>query len=549
MHKVKVQDLDISANDKYLVTLGGEDDGSVVVWSLDRRDAICGSPAQPNSAGITKRVCFAATCDELFFTAGSGTIRVWELDPENRKIRPTEVQTGQVKRIVDSLHVSHDDSILWCGTTSGDILSASVQAKVLRGRGPIPLKNIFPQGVTAIQQMFVAEGGILVGCGDGTLCLLDDDLKRVPKKSLKVEGIVTSITCRGEGYEVYIGTSKCHIYKLTLAEFKLELLNTCHSKQVNDVAFPHGCSDLVGTCSYEDVRVWHLLTGRELLRIVVPNMTCMGLTFTNDGKQIITGWDDGRIRAFFPESGQLMYLIDNAHSKGVTAVAVTSDSKRIISGGGEGQVRVWDLEIGQTPKGPCYVAKLRHAMKEHTATVACIRVRKNDRECVTASSDGSCIIWDLQRFSRSQVIFANTLFRCICYHPAEFQLIASGTDRKVGYWETFDGSKVRELDASRAGAVNSMDIESSNGRRFATGGDDRIVRVWRYNEGDVMQVGLGHSKAITALKICPNARFLVSCGADGALFRWRLNDNGYANAMSNGGENGHENHGVANGDA
>lgn len=29
------------------------------------------------------------------------------------------------------------------------------------------------------------------------------------------------------------------------------------------------------------------------------------------------------------------------------------------------------------------------------------------------------------------MILANTLFQCVCYHPEEFQIITSGTDRKV----------------------------------------------------------------------------------------------------------------------
>lgn len=49
-------------------------------------------------------------------------------------------------------------------------------------------------------------------------------------------------------------------------------------------------------------------------------------------------WNDGKIRAFTPETGRLMYVINHAHSLGVTAIAATSDCKRIISGGGEGQV-------------------------------------------------------------------------------------------------------------------------------------------------------------------------------------------------------------------
>lgn len=103
-------------------------------------------------------------------------------------------------------------------------------------------------------------------------------------------------------------------------------------------------------------------------------------------------------------------------------------------------------------------------------------MRKNDRECVSASSDGTCIIWDLVRFVRNQVIFANTLFRAVCYRPDECQLITGGTDRKIGYWETHDGSQIRELDGSKTGSINGMDI-TPDGIHFITGGDDRTVKV------------------------------------------------------------------------
>ena len=56
-----------------------------------------------------------------------------------------------------------------------------------------------------------------------------------------------------------------------------------------------------------------------------------------------SGWDDGKIRAFTPETGRLLYEIDNAHQIGVTALATTNDMKHIISGGGEGEVRVWTV--------------------------------------------------------------------------------------------------------------------------------------------------------------------------------------------------------------
>ena len=91
-----------------------------------------------------------------------------------------------------------------------------------------------------------------------------------------------------------------------------------------------------------------------------------------------------------------MFTIEDAHNKGVTAIATTSDSQCIVSGGGEGQVRVWSVGRSSGSKGLVFINQLLSAMKEHKASVTCIKINKLDNECVTASTDGTCIIWSLR---------------------------------------------------------------------------------------------------------------------------------------------------------
>nr|XP_008994774.1 cilia- and flagella-associated protein 52 isoform X3 [Callithrix jacchus] len=450
LHKGKIEALAFSPNDLYLVSLGGPDDGSVVVWSIAKRDAICGSPAAGLNVGNATHVIFSRCQDEMFVTAGNGTIRVWELDLPNRKIWPTECQTGQMKRIVMSTGMADDDSFFYLGTTTGDILKMNPRTRLLTDAGPA--KDKFSLGVSTIRCLKM--GGLLVGSGAGLL-----------------------VFCKSPSY-----------------------------KPIN------GTAELFATCAKKDIRVWHTSSNRELLRITVPNMTCHGIDFMKDGKSIISAWNDGKIRAFAPETGRLMYVINNAHRIGVTAIATTSDCKRVISGGGEGEVRVW--QIG------CQTQKLEEALKEHKSLVSCIRVKRNNEECVTASSDGTCIIWDLVRLRRNQMILANTLFQCVCYHPEEFQIITSGTDRKIAYWEVFDGSVIRELEGSLSGSINGMDI-TQEGTHFVTGGNDHLVKVWDYNEGEVTHVGVGHSGNITRIRISPGNQYIVSVSADGAILRWK----------------------------
>ncbi|KAG7486120.1 cilia-and flagella-associated protein 52 [Solea senegalensis] len=507
LHKAKVEALAFSPNDKYVVSLGGQDDGSIVVWNIETKQAICGSPASAHSAGHCLTVQYLNTNDNVFVTAGSGTLRVWELDLANRKIRPTECQTGKLKRTVKCVEISEDDEFMFCGTTSGDIMKINLKTGLLCDCGPVKTK--YSLGVNVLK--ILKSGDLLVGSGCGIFTLCSRTNFKILKK-VQLEKGVTSIALRGESQQIFVGTEAAQMYRLTIGDFKAQLISTGHSTAVSDIAIPFGTSELFATCSGEDIRLWHIDKPKELLRITVPNMTCNSLHLMSDGHSIISAWNDGVIRVFAPESGRLMLIIHNAHRMGVTAIAGTRDSKRIISGGGDGQVCVWELH----PWGQ----RLLETMKEHKATVACIKIKSDDKECVTASS-GVCIIWDIVRFVSLQRVIANTLFRTVCYHPEEYQIITSGTNRKVAYWDVYDGSTIRELEGSQSGAINDMHI-SHDGKHFVTGGDDKLVKVWDYMEGVVTHIGIAHGGSITSIGICSNNRTLVSTSADGAILRWRF---------------------------
>lgn len=69
---------------------------------------------------------------------------------------------------------------------------------------------------------------------------------------------------------------------------------------------------------------------------------------TPNGGTIVSGWSDGKVRAFYPESGKLKFVITNAHHESVTSLAVCNDDEtrppwRIVTGGQDGRVRVWNV--------------------------------------------------------------------------------------------------------------------------------------------------------------------------------------------------------------
>ncbi|KAK2514891.1 hypothetical protein Q9966_015573 [Columba livia] len=205
----------------------------VMVWDVSKREAVCGSPASPRSAGNANVVMCSSCRDEVFVTAGNFTIRVWELDTATKTIHPSECYAGQLRGISVCVQMTDDDGDFHLGTTSGDVLKVNTSSKVLTACGP--QKKKLSMGVTAL--LLPKTGGLIVGTGEGTVALCTGSDCQV-KKRMRVEGAVTSLTCRGRDDQFFTGTNKGQMYRSAFATFKEELVAVCHTEAVNDIVFP-----------------------------------------------------------------------------------------------------------------------------------------------------------------------------------------------------------------------------------------------------------------------------------------------------------------------
>ena len=161
------------------------------------------------------------------------------------------------------------------------------------------------------------------------------------------------------------------------------------------------------------------------------------------------------------------------------------------------------------------------SLKEHRGRVSDIKVNKNDTQAVSASFDGSAIVWDLKTHTRLICFFESTMFKQVLYHPDESQVLTTGSDRKITYWDCFDGQDIRRLDGSDSGEINSLAI-TKEGEHFVSGGEDKLIKLWDYDEGINYYHGVGHSGVITCVAISPDQKTIVSVGSEGAIFCWHM---------------------------
>ncbi|KAA0148337.1 hypothetical protein FNF29_06724 [Cafeteria roenbergensis] len=505
LHKVMVRDVSFNCDGSFLASLGGEDDNTIVIWDLAAGEAVCGSPAASHAV-MTLR--WLNTDPLRLVSGGQYNLRKWHLDMERRRIFPAEFMLGTIRRSINCICLDPTDRFLWAGTASGDVIEMNVASE----RFARASKNRFSKGVTALAFVDGPPGDqdhIVCGNGDGTLVRLSTAHLEITS-AVQLLGGVSSISAGSDGHSLFAGTRDGNRYFVDVDAFEPKLRATAHPDPVTCVAYPLRSSALFVTGSTGEVRLWNAVERKELLRIQVPGVVCQCVQIKPDGSLIVSGWQDGRVRAFLPESGRLAYVINDAHVDGVTALSFTHDGSTLVTGGADGRVRVWDVSGS--------VQVMLVSWKEHKRAVTDVAVSADNDEAVTSSADGSCIVWNLRRSVRQSAIFASTVFRGVRYHPDESQLLTCGSDRKLGYWDTTDGTAIRQLDASSAELL-CVDV-ARDGLSLATAGADKTVRVWLYDEGVPLASGVGHSESVTAVRVSPDGHHVASVGLDGAIMLW-----------------------------
>ncbi len=258
----------------------------------------------------------------------------------------------------------------------------------------------------------------IVGSGDGSVTLVRDLLPKIsldnkennksrrkssnvmtsmvgePTKSSlrevkrgKFEGSVTSICKLDGGSALLVGTSSGDAHQMDLLTFNSNLLSTCHGGSINDLAFPQGLDGILGTCAQDGIRLWSLAHGQQLLHIRQQGALC--LTFYPDGSCILCGFEDGCIRSYTPESGRLIGCTQGAHPQGgVSAMTLVGGGRYLLSGGVSGHVRSWEFNRRSGN------LRLLATVREHKGQVRSMQVTQDQKEFLSGSADGFCIIWD-----------------------------------------------------------------------------------------------------------------------------------------------------------
>lgn len=191
------------------------------------------------------------------------------------------------------------------------------------------------------------------------------------------------------------------------------------------------------------------------------------------------------------------------------AVAFAPDGRRLVAVGADRAVRVWAVD-GWRP--------LR-VLTGHTDRVLRVAVGSGGSagRAATASADGTVRVWDLQTGAPVTEFRAHEkVVRAVAFAPDGATVASGGEDRVVRVWGAADGRE--RFAVPFRTAVTAVAFVAG---RLAVGGGDGRLELFDAGTGKGVAVLPGHGGAVWGLAAAPDGRLLASTSADQTVKLWK----------------------------
>ncbi|TMQ04800.1 MAG: hypothetical protein E6J91_42455, partial [Deltaproteobacteria bacterium] len=185
----------------------------------------------------------------------------------------------------------------------------------------------------------------------------------------------------------------------------------------------------------------------------------------------------------------------------------------------DAQLRVSDarfLRVRQCVAGdnPARVRELAG----HTGSVQACAVTGDGRQVVSASSDGTLKLWDLERGRLLRTLAGHGGPVWTCAVTPDGRVVSGAADGTLKLWD-LGGRALLTIAGHRADVLACAVTPDA---RAISASADGTLKVWELASGRWLRTLEGHTDKVTACAMDPDGRSVVSASADGTVRRWAL---------------------------
>lgn len=302
------------------------------------------------------------------------------------------------------------------------------------------------------------------------------------------------------------------------------------------VAFSPDGTMLASGSVDKTIRLWDVLTGKNIGTLIGHTELPRSLAFSPDGMKLASGSIDKTIRLWDVSTGKNIHTL-TGHTGMVESIAFSPSGTMLASGSQDETVRLWNVSTGENinilgkTDNPSVAVQMLHILArrspksvQHGSPITSVAFSPDSTILASGETNGTVKLWDVSTGRNINTFHGpGGLFKSVSFSPDGMKLASSisGGYGTVEIWEVATGKNIDTITGHLDG-VDSIAF-SPDGTKLATGVSvSQGVKLWDIETGKNIRTFSDKMGSVMSVAFSPDGMILAS--TPGALGRIKLWD-------------------------
>lgn len=250
-----------------------------------------------------------------------------------------------------------------------------------------------------------------------------------------------------------------------------------HQNAVIAVAISADGKRVVSGSRDETIRVWDLVSGKEVIQPIKYSSKASLFAITADGAKILftrENKENKKIQVLDTQGKKLAELVyyntgnpENTKNPEINSLAMTPDGKTIVAGSRNKTVQIWQVQGNQLKVLTELLAG---------SPVSSVAITPDGKKIVYGSWDNTITLWNIEDKQPQKFIGHENKVAAVALTPDGSKIISSSWDNTIRVWDIVSGKELMVLKTGE-NTINSLAI-TPDGKKILAGGADGVIRLW-----------------------------------------------------------------------
>jgi WD40 repeat protein len=276
---------------------------------------------------------------------------------------------------------------------------------------------------------------------------------------------------------------------------------------VKSAVFNHDGNLIAGGLSNGSVNIYEASSGTLVQTLANVAGEVEGLSFSPDGSSLVIGANNLTVWNLSTQSASAVL---EGYTRAINTIQYNHDASLLAAGTREGTVLVWEPATD----------RLVYSFSRHTDEVTSLSFSFDGRYLAAGSLDNTTIMWDLSTGEPVNEFRGHSNgVKSIQFSPDTTRIVTAGgwVDLSVRFWDIVSGENTNNLVAFTKGDIKLAAQPEVN--LLASGGGDRVIRVWNFETRELVATLEGHSRLISSIAFSPDGSLLATA-EEGVIYIW-----------------------------